>query len=87
MGLPARRINQQFSVLGSAYRLVDAASVAGGLCLAVWVAAGMQADYLPLGAGALLIHYLLAEFVGMYRSWRGVSTSRETLCEWSKRLV
>lgn len=85
MGLPARRINQQFSVLGSAYRLVDAASVAGGLCLAVWVASGVPADYLPLGAGALLIHYLLAEFVGMYRSWRGVSTSRETvaaLCTW-----
>jgi putative colanic acid biosynthesis UDP-glucose lipid carrier transferase len=85
MGLPSRRIHQQFSGLGSLYRLVDGASVAGGLAAAVWFAAGIPADYLLLGAAGLLVHYLLAEFAGMYRSWRGVSTSRETVaafCTW-----
>jgi putative colanic acid biosynthesis UDP-glucose lipid carrier transferase len=85
MGLPARRIHQQFSALGSLYRLVDGLSVAGGLAIAVSITGGRRADYLLLGAGALIVHYLLAEFAGMYRSWRGVSTSRETaaaICTW-----
>ncbi len=85
MGLPSRRINQPISLLGSAYRLVDAVSVGGGLSLAVWAAAGVQADFLLPGAAALIIHFLVAEVAGMYRSWRGVSTSRETvaaLCTW-----
>jgi len=77
MGLPARRIHQQFSALGSLYRLVDGASVSGGLAAAVWFAAGKPADYLLLGAVSLIIHYLLAEIAGMYRSWRGVSNNRE----------
>lgn len=85
MGLPARRIHQQFSAVGSLYRLVDGASVASGLGIAVWLAAGKSADYLLLGASGLIVHYLLAEIAGMYRSWRGVSTNRETvaaLCTW-----
>jgi putative colanic acid biosysnthesis UDP-glucose lipid carrier transferase len=85
MGLPARRIHQQFSAIGSLYRLVDGASVAGGLAIAARLAGVQPAEYLLLGAAALIVHYLLSEFAGMYRSWRGVSTSRETvaaLCTW-----
>ena len=85
MGLPARRIQQQFSTFGSVYRLVDGASVAGGLTIAAWLAGAKSADYVLLGAAALIVHYLLSEFAGMYRSWRGVSTGRETasaLCTW-----
>jgi putative colanic acid biosynthesis UDP-glucose lipid carrier transferase len=85
MGFPARRIHQQLSALGSLYRLIDGASVAGGLALAVCYFGGKSSEYLLVGAAALIVHYLLAEFAGMYRSWRGVSTSRETvaaICTW-----
>ena len=77
MGLPARRIHQQFSLLGSLYRLADAASVAGGLALAIWVAGWAPADHLLTGCVAIIVHYLVAEFGGVYRSWRGVSRNRE----------
>jgi putative colanic acid biosynthesis UDP-glucose lipid carrier transferase len=88
MGLPARRIHQPAtggSVIGSLYRLADAISVAGGLGLALWVAGKLPAEYLLPGAVALIVHYLVAEISGMYRSWRGVSSHREayaTLCTW-----
>jgi putative colanic acid biosynthesis UDP-glucose lipid carrier transferase len=79
MGLPARRIHQQFSILGSLYRLADAASIAGGLSLAVWTTGSPPADYLLPGAVAIIVHYLVAEIGGMYRSWRGVSGDREAI--------
>jgi putative colanic acid biosysnthesis UDP-glucose lipid carrier transferase len=85
MGLPARRIHQQISILGSLYRLADAASVAGGLGLAAWFVTSADGEYLLPGAVAIIAHYVLAELVGMYRSWRGVSANREafaTLCTW-----
>src|SRR5687767_8907729 len=78
MGFPARRIHQQISILGSLYRLADAASVAGGLVLATWAGGLLPADFVLPGTAAILIHYFVAEIGGMYRSWRGVSTSRET---------
>jgi undecaprenyl-phosphate glucose phosphotransferase len=77
MGLPARRIHQQISVLGSLYRLTDAISVAGGLGVALWIAGNTPTDYLLAGAVAIIVHYLIAELGGMYRSWRGVSGDRE----------
>jgi putative colanic acid biosynthesis UDP-glucose lipid carrier transferase len=77
MGLPARRIHQQFSLVGSLYRLVDAASVAGGLAVALWVARASAADYVLAGAVAIIVHYLVAEIAGVYRSWQGVSGNRE----------
>ncbi len=79
MGLPARRIHQQISVLGSLYRLADAASVAVGLYFAIWAMGSAQADYLLPGAVAIIVHYLVAELGGMYRSWRGVSSNREAV--------
>src|SRR5439155_9484971 len=85
MGLPARRIHQQISVLASLYRLADAAGVAGGLSLAIWLVGSAQGDYLLPGAAAIIVHYLVAEVGGMYRSWRGVSGNREafaTLATW-----
>jgi putative colanic acid biosynthesis UDP-glucose lipid carrier transferase len=87
MGLPARRIHQQISILGSLYRLADAASVAAGLGLAVWVAGTAQADYLLAGAAAIIVHYVVAELGGMYRSWRGVSANREAFAALSAWLV
>src|SRR5215471_9188844 len=85
MGLPARRIHQQISILGSLYRLADAASVASGLAIAIWAVGSMPTDYLLAGSFAIIVHYLVAELGGMYRSWRGVSSDREafaTLLTW-----
>ena len=85
MGLSARRIHQQFSLVGALYRLVDAVAVASGLSLAVWVVGSLPRDYVLHGAVAIIVHYVVAELVGMYRSWRGVSSDREafaTICTW-----
>jgi undecaprenyl-phosphate glucose phosphotransferase len=87
MGLPARRIHQQISILGSLYRLADALSVAGGLSLGLWVTGTASADYLLPGAAAIIVHYLVAELGGMYRSWRGVSGNREAFAVLSTWLV
>src|SRR5438093_3781461 len=87
MALPARRIHQQISILGSLYRLADAASVAGGLSFAVWAVGNIQTDYLLPGAAAIIVHYLVAELGGMYRSWRGVSSNREAVAVFSTWLV
>jgi putative colanic acid biosynthesis UDP-glucose lipid carrier transferase len=86
MGMPARRIHQQISVFGSLYRLADALAVVGGLALAVWLANRQAAAFLLPGAAAIILHYLVAELSGMYRSWRGVSGNREAvaaLLTWS----
>ena len=80
MSLPARRIHQQISLVGLFYRLVDALCVAGGLAGAVWYAQCSHAEYLLPAAAAIIGHYLVAEVTGMYRSWRGVSSDRETFC-------
>ncbi|MBW8885047.1 MAG: undecaprenyl-phosphate glucose phosphotransferase, partial [Planctomycetia bacterium] len=69
MGLPARRIHQQISILGSLYRLADAASVASGLYFAVWAMGSVHTDLLLPGAAAIIVHYMVAELGGMYRSW------------------
>src|SRR5438477_525825 len=87
MGLAPRRIHQQISVLGSLYRLADAASVAGGLCFAVWSVGSVQADLLLPGAVAIIVHYMVAELGGMYRSWRGVSSNREAVAVLSTWLI
>ncbi len=85
MGLPARRIQQQFSLVGFLYRLVDAACVAAGLGLAAWVIHRPFSEYLLPAAVAIIVHCLVAELAGLYRSWRGVSGDREacaTLYSW-----
>jgi putative colanic acid biosynthesis UDP-glucose lipid carrier transferase len=87
MGLPARRIHQQISLTGSLYRLADVASVAAGLALAVWAAQVAAADYLLAGSIAIIVHYLVAELSGMYRSWRGVSRDREAFAALSTWFV
>ena len=44
----------------------DASSRYGGLAVVVWYFGGKSSDYLLAGAAALIVHYLLAEFAGMY---------------------
>jgi putative colanic acid biosysnthesis UDP-glucose lipid carrier transferase len=83
MGLPARHIHQQVSLAGMAYRLADAASVGGGLWLAVQATGRPTCDCLLSAAAAVIVHYLVAELAGMYRSWRGVSIERHAAAAFS----
>src|SRR5205823_6608200 len=87
MGIPTRRIHQQVSDLGAIYRLADAVSVAGGLSLAIWILGRAQVDYLLPSAAAIIVHYLVAELGGVYRSWRGVSRNREVFAVLAAWLV
>ena len=80
MALPSRHIHQHFSLGSSLLRLADAASVAGGLVLALRFVGGAPAGYALHGAAAVIVHYLVAEFSGIYRSWRGASSEREIFC-------
>jgi putative colanic acid biosynthesis UDP-glucose lipid carrier transferase len=85
MGLPARRIQQQISLLGTLYRLADVAAVAGGLAAAAQVAGNPLSELVLAGAFAIFVHSLVGELGGMYQSWRGVSGDREafaTLGTW-----
>jgi len=86
MTLPSRHIHQHFSFGSSLLRLADAASVAGGLLLALQFLGVEAGAYALHGAVAVIVHYLVAEFSGMYRSWRGASPEREifgSLLSWS----
>ncbi|ADB14797.1 Undecaprenyl-phosphate glucose phosphotransferase [Pirellula staleyi DSM 6068] len=90
MTINNRQIHQQFSVLGTVYRTVDAAAIAVGLGLSLEVSGAWHVDYLLAGCAAIVVHYLAAEFSGMYRSWRGASASREafaTLGVWALSLA
>jgi putative colanic acid biosynthesis UDP-glucose lipid carrier transferase len=79
MGLPAQRIHQAVSLAGAVSRLLDAAAVAGGLAVAVRLRNQPLEDYALPALAAILMYLLVAELGGMYRSWRGVSSSRQTL--------
>ncbi|QDU31315.1 UDP-glucose:undecaprenyl-phosphate glucose-1-phosphate transferase [Anatilimnocola aggregata] len=80
MGLPARRIRQPISFMGSLFRLVDFASIVGGLWLASWLIGRLPQHEVVAGCLAIVGHLLIAEFTGLYRSWRGVSSEREVFC-------
>lgn len=90
MGLPARNIRQHISFMGSLFRLVDAAAIAAGLLLAAWIFGRVPQHDVVAGALAIAAHLLVAEFTGLYRSWRGVSSEREVFCTlltWALALV
>ncbi len=78
MVVGVRRIHQQWSVLAVWYRLADAVCIALGLLLATRREPGTGAEhYIIAAAVAIIVYSLLADLGGLYRSWRGVSASRE----------
>jgi putative colanic acid biosynthesis UDP-glucose lipid carrier transferase len=90
MGLPARNIRQTISVMGSLFRLADAAAIGAGLTIAAWIFGRVPQHDIVAGAIAIAAHLLIAEFTGLYRSWRGVSGEREVFCTvltWSLALL
>ncbi len=75
-----RHIHEHFSLLSWAYRLLDAASVAGGLALALALPNQPLFDPYVAGFASLAIYFLFAEVSGVYRSWRGSNEGHEATC-------
>ena len=80
MTAPSRTIHQPVSLLGLVYRLVDLASIVGGWLLVENLSGTAPQDQALGPAVAIVMHTLVAELTGLYRSWRGVSTLREVWC-------
>ncbi|GAA4425310.1 undecaprenyl-phosphate glucose phosphotransferase [Bremerella cremea] len=81
MSNPLRQIQHKSTLLDGIYRVADAAAILFGLVLAVMSAGETPAgDHQLAGVVALAIYYVVAEFTGVYRNWRGVSTEREISC-------
>jgi putative colanic acid biosynthesis UDP-glucose lipid carrier transferase len=75
------RIYQAWSLRDLAYRVADAAAIAAGLVIALrWTHTQVGEPHVTAAAAAIVVHYLVAEANGMYRSWRTVSAEREILC-------
>ena len=72
------RIDQQWSIRGTWYRLSDAVCIVLGLMIGVRNGLTTTVDHYVIAAAvAIIVYGLLAEIGDMYRSWRGVSTHRE----------
>ncbi|QDU74317.1 UDP-glucose:undecaprenyl-phosphate glucose-1-phosphate transferase [Bremerella volcania] len=81
MSNPLRQIQHKSTLLDGLYRVADAAAIIVGMILAVMGAGETPAsDHQLAVAAALAIFYVVAEFTGVYRNWRGVSTEREIWC-------
>ncbi|RCS41468.1 undecaprenyl-phosphate glucose phosphotransferase [Bremerella cremea] len=76
-----RNIQYKSTILDGLYRVIDAVAIILGMVLAV-LGAGEQpeSDHRLAVAAVLAIYYVVAEFTGVYRNWRGVSTQREIAC-------
>jgi putative colanic acid biosynthesis UDP-glucose lipid carrier transferase len=75
------RIYQAWSLRDLVYRVADAAAIAAGLVVALrWTHTPVGETHVTAAAAAIVVHYLVAEANGMYRSWRTVSAEREILC-------
>lgn len=78
---PHRRIRQTWSLRDALHRLIDGLCIVAAMLgvLAIFRLPVEQAHLLAAAAG-IIGFYLVAEFCGLYRSWRGVSAEREVLC-------
>jgi putative colanic acid biosynthesis UDP-glucose lipid carrier transferase len=76
-----RKVHQQWSFLHAMYRLVDAACIFASLAIALeYAPESDSAHWLVVGASTVIVHRMVAELTGMYRSWRGVPLAREVAC-------
>ncbi|HEY4235204.1 MAG TPA: undecaprenyl-phosphate glucose phosphotransferase [Lacipirellulaceae bacterium] len=76
-----RGISYGESVLYSLHRLLDAAAI----CLTVGVAlrytdGARRADLLTIAAASIVVHHIVADLSGLYRSWRGTRLRGELGC-------
>jgi putative colanic acid biosynthesis UDP-glucose lipid carrier transferase len=76
-----RGISYSESLLYSLHRLIDAAII----CLTVGLAlrhtdnAGVT-DLVMIAATSIIVHHVVADLSGLYRSWRGTRVQNEIVC-------
>jgi putative colanic acid biosynthesis UDP-glucose lipid carrier transferase len=63
------------------YRFTDAACIFASIAIALdHSAESYSSKLLVAGAATVIVHRMVAELTGMYRSWRGVEVGREIAC-------
>ncbi|MEX2171257.1 MAG: undecaprenyl-phosphate glucose phosphotransferase [Pirellulales bacterium] len=76
-----RGIAPHESSLSAVHRLADAAVICGVLAFALRATPmATTQDCLVIAASTILLHHLVAELSGLYRSWRGTRLRRELGC-------
>jgi putative colanic acid biosynthesis UDP-glucose lipid carrier transferase len=77
----SRRILQQSYLRDAVLRMIDAFCILAGLAIARALGTGeVGGGLLLVGTAAIAVYFVVAEFSGMYRSWRGVASQREVVC-------
>jgi putative colanic acid biosynthesis UDP-glucose lipid carrier transferase len=76
-----RGISFSESLLYSLHRLIDAAIICltVGLALRHTAAAGVS-DLVMIAATSIVVHHVVADLSGLYRSWRGTRLKNEIVC-------
>jgi putative colanic acid biosynthesis UDP-glucose lipid carrier transferase len=81
MSLRAIPIYPRSSLTDAIRRVVDAVCVLLALQLAVLSTSSLPTDFFWAAAAVgIALFYLVGEFCGMYRNWRGASAEKEILC-------
>ena len=76
-----KQIHQHTSLVVVLHRLLDALALVWALIVVSRLApAGDGLPKMLSGTAAVIIYWLVSEFTGMYRNWRGVSSMREIMC-------
>ena len=76
-----RGISYGESILYSLHRLIDAAAICLTVGFALRYTGGTRlADVLTIAAATIVVHHIVAELSGVYRSWRGTRLRGELGC-------
>jgi putative colanic acid biosynthesis UDP-glucose lipid carrier transferase len=77
----SRGISPDYSLVPCVYRLLDTGAMGLSLALALWWTPNSTVEHIvTIAAVVVVVHYLAAEFSGLYRSWRGASLGGELRC-------
>jgi putative colanic acid biosynthesis UDP-glucose lipid carrier transferase len=76
-----RGISYSESLLYSLHRLIDAAIICLTVGLALRHTAGASvSDLVMIAATSIVVHHVIADLSGLYRSWRGARLRNEIVC-------
>jgi putative colanic acid biosynthesis UDP-glucose lipid carrier transferase len=77
----SRGISFQESLLYILHRLADAVVICGAVAVALrWTSDVGLPELLTVAASTILVHHVVSELSGLYRSWRGTRLRREIAC-------
>lgn len=76
-----RGISYSESLLYSLHRLIDAAIICCTVGVALLYSRHVSAsDLLAVAAASILVHHVISDLSGLYRSWRGTKLQNEIVC-------